>query len=732
MQNYPGLDRDESGVIEALDLIREGLAHLEEYDRAPSSNDGQSFSEEEKIWLRKALECFQEAEEFAPYHESWLSFQIGWCSLPFVDDPRMKELAVKELGMSAGGEFIPGYVALTLLLLDDLGESFDPEQSWADYHLYREKGSALSAKMMEKIKERSDFESKMESLRTIKGEMDALKASKTPQIKIVEYFEEITESDEFFYYLEGFLTTLFDGRLEVNYFSTKKCLRRFFGQLKELGRIVPEDKRAWYFNIVGIRMSDDTETGQEWYAEAVKWESGDPEDLFLANTHLGICLYYNDGNNGGAIKAYLKGYDYLRQTEDPAKWFWYWFPYFYLGEDFDPGEALPQWLELIKNSMNLDPFDDRLSVDISNGQLADQAEAAGRLLVKRDEHALAETYLRRAEQFDPSRTSVVRWLAESALMQQEWSRALEHYRRLADLGATDQLEAWVIPMLELAVDQALNRQARDVILTGIPQLLAGQELLLDEVMVQRDLLQQVADAQRRAQRQLTQRKDEERTYDDLFENLHNLVQEGSRIQPSFWRAAHGRVLVELGEEVYGNLESDSQHFLLTAETFYHASPDVATDIDSALIAVEYAKVVENELKKRLLEELVVYLTKRKYSGALQGRKQIKKYGKNGWSKRFEDLGLGDIGQLLKKAGDHDPANKVVLAYVKTLGYDAAWLEQLGSDVFKVADEYRNGAAHTKGLDRAKVEEFRHLLFRGNLLGRLVEIGRQVEEMGRQA
>ena len=57
-----------------------------------------------------------------------------------------------------------------------------------------------------------------------------------------------------------------------------------------------------------------------------------------------------------------------------------------------------------------------------------------------------------------------------------------------------------------------------------------------------------------------------------------------------------------------------------------------------------------------------------------------------------------------------------------------WLRKLVNDLNKVLESYRNGAAHTKPMDRQLLQEFRNLLFDEKLLRRIVEFGQHAQSV----
>ena len=78
------------------------------------------------------------------------------------------------------------------------------------------------------------------------------------------------------------------------------------------------------------------------------------------------------------------------------------------------------------------------------------------------------------------------------------------------------------------------------------------------------------------QRLLSQYGDDPLGMDSIMDQLNNLIQQGSKVQPAAWRSASDRVISELGNEIFSNLHPDSQHFLTTAKVLYPTSENVAS------------------------------------------------------------------------------------------------------------------------------------------------------------
>jgi tetratricopeptide (TPR) repeat protein len=341
-------------------------------------------------------------------------------------------------------------------------------------------------------------------------------------------------------------------------------------------------------------------------------------------------------------------------------------------------------------------------------------------------------YLLRAREIDPDYSAVAELLAEIYLDESDLARALEEYKRVIAVDPANAQAKRLIPILELAQEGSLNTQARDLILQVLPELRAGQEVILEELSLQRGLMEKMAEAQKAALREVERSRNEdraERTYDELLEQLHRLVQEGSRIQPAAWRAARARVAEELGPKVFNGLRAeDSRHFLLTAEVFLAASRDLAA-MDAAPIAVEYAKVVETELQQRFLAAIEDYLESRANARdrIRYGSRFVEPNRDGSWQGSLGRLGLGEMSYLLGSIanGEND---SVMGAYLRSCGIQAPLLSSVSNDLLKISKKYRNGAAHTHRLTRENLLEFRALLFNSEngLLKRLVELGRRVE------
>ena len=147
-----------------------------------------------------------------------------------------------------------------------------------------------------------------------------------------------------------------------------------------------------------------------------------------------------------------------------------------------------------------------------------------------------------------------------------------------------------------------------------------------------------------------------------------------------------------------------------------------------LIAVEYAKTVETELRFRFMRGLGTYLDTHSRIAHLlvyENRPHRLRSG-GGWGRELTDhsFSLGNIGGLLRTTIRCNE-NPFVLEYIRRLELSIPWVEHLADDIQVIATQYRNGAAHTKPMERATLQQFRELLFSGELLQRLADLSKRV-------
>lgn len=723
-------------------LIENGIECL---DKAENTSEDWLYD----LYIADARKEFRSAVEIAP-DEPWLWFQIGWLELidsDEIDDPEPIRAALQR-AIDLDPDLVAAHVALAYVEANIAkARYFDSEDSgYLDFILEE-------FDTVELLEQRIAENDEPEIVDAFRAQIDQLRTDLKRAKDLRQRIEQAIWTGPSGEHLRAAMGRnwgdLFDARdvtipgtdIVIEYYPCVIKNLRVIDMLDEMGEYLPTNERANFYHLIGmgfcngnIRPAGATwlEYDIKWFEKAAKWadEMTDHEDLFLLYTHLASAILetkYPDYL--AALKSSLKSYSHLVQLDDRDRWFNYWFlslpP-----DDWKPGDKWPVVQQLVEAVLDQGPFEHLR--DSGDRTPAEVAAWGAKMALRKGDKGLALRYLLRAREIDPDYSAVAALLAEIYIDESDLARALEEYRRVIAVDPAHPQAKRLIPILELAQEGSLNTRARDLILQVLPELRAGQELILNELSLQRGLMEQMADAQRIALREVERSRNEvraERTYDDLLDQLHRLVQEGSRIQPAAWRAARARVAEELGPKVFNGLrEEDSRHFLLTAEVFLAASRDVAA-MDAAPIAVEYAKVVETELQKRFLAALEDYLEGRANARdrIRYGSRFIERNRDGSWQGSLGRLGLGEMSYLLDSIanGEND---SVLGAYLRSCGIQAALLRSVSDDLRKISKKYRNGAAHTKSLTRKDLLEFRALLFDRNngLLKRLVELGQRVD------
>ena len=210
--------------------------------------------------------------------------------------------------------------------------------------------------------------------------------------------------------------------------------------------------------------------------------------------------------------------------------------------------------------------------------------------------------------------------------------------------------------------------------------------------------------------------------EDLSNRVHDLAQKEAQLSPRAIGDADQRLIDELGSETFDKLLPDSRLFLETAEAFYYASERVASEIDAALIAVEYAKAVETELRTRFLSKIAEELGKTNYRGRLGDRAD----GRAITAQNLGNLSLGEVSSLLNSLALGD-ADRRVLRLIERIQPSGDALRRFADEIKKVAD-CRNEAAHIEKVSRDTVTKLRSLLVQEGFLKRLVSLIGQCENL----
>ena len=708
------------------------------------------------LYIADALKEFRSAVEITS-NEPWLWFQIGWLNLidnAEIDDPEPIRAALLR-ALDLDPDLVAAHVALAYVEAKISRAHYFDSEDYSGYLDFILEVADEVELLEQRIAENDEaeivdaFRAQIDQLRAdLKGATDGVRQRMEQAIWTGPSGEHLRAAMERNWY-EIFTArdvTIAGTDVVIEYYPCVIGNLRLIDMLDELGDYLPPSERADLYHSIGMGYSDGNirpagvrwvEYDIKWFEKAARWadQVTDHGELFRLFSHLsGAYQEMKPPDYSAAFDSILKAYSHLIELGDRDDEYWYWLfhlSHVQLPANWDPGD---DWLvvqRVTDAALDQGPFEKSLR-DIGGRSLAEFAVWSARTAMRAGYKQSALRFLLRAREIDPDYSAVAELLAEIYLDESDLARALEEYKRVIAVDPANAQAKRLISILELAQEGSLNTKARDLILQFLPELRAGQDDILGELRLQRGLMQQMADAQTIALREVERSRNEdrtERTYDDLLDQLHRLVQEGSRIQPAAWRAARARVAEVLGPKVFNGLRADdSRHFLLTAEVFLAASSDVAA-MDAAPIAVEYAKVVETELQRRFLAAIEDYLESRANARdrIRYGSRSIEPNRDGSWQGSLGRLGLGEMSYLLGSIanGEND---SVLGAYLRSCGIQAPLLRSLSDDLLKISKKYRNGAAHTHLLTREDLLEFRALLFdRDNgLLKRLVELGQRVD------
>ena len=660
----------------------------------------------------RAADAFQSTPTAFP-GEAWVMFQIGWYSFAYEDGPRDLQLArtALERVLEIDPDNAPTHLALAWLLYQEQqreksSDSFETTPTW-DGVIGQHLRSALCPRLH------------------------------SPLAQDVEIGRE-KEGDLF-------------SRTTLPYIVIESGHSLMLQALDDLDPIVPDSHRFAYA-VAHYHVATGAELELSWLEEALRWPQSDDYALCEIHVRVARSMIFDRRDLSRGYRHFVKAHDHLvrlaeHEKHDP----WAAFPlvetYFnfeYLPEDIDLLQnARPAFLEFVDACMDL--FErglltewlglDTAGLDTAAYTLGELTAIAGWLLLKARKILEATKYLARAREFEQDLSDDVNW-SPDAYRDPHW-RAL-HWRMLLAKGwrhicllNEDFAEAYA------QNERVLNwlpddPEALDLKLKLAPTLLlahhhnqSSQELAHiragTEFLVQQAVAALEPSANDRLQKLLSMNADDPHGMDRILDQLNNLVQQGSRIQPAALRSASDKVISELGNEVFSELHPDSRHFLTTAEVFYAASENVATEMDASPIAIEYAKVVETELHHRFLPALVRGLAASNWR-MLQAGKEIWFDDYGSWRRKLSNLLLGQSVELLQHA-INGTGNEAVRKIIETLQPNTDWSRRLAEDLQQVVDRYRNGAAHIEPVARDAVTEFRDLLFVGGLLQRLVELGK---------
>jgi hypothetical protein len=648
-----------------------------------------------------AIGCFVRAAQLRS-DEPWIWFQIGWNSFAFEDGPCDHELA---------------RTALTRAL------SLDPNNWMA--HL-------AMAWLHQQEAHSKDLQ-------------DTEQLEVTRQDPVREHLGRVFAQNKLQDWAELKLSR---GSVECYYLLTRGSRSVAFDALNALEGIVPDDNRFAYYETCGDLAVDGLR--REYYEAALKWPTSDP--LRLLRVHWGIAAQTKH-NLERSLQYYLKAYEYLTQLseEDISKLYPDLYPDWLCdvkgrlegNQDRITTQVLPLLQEI--TNVGLEMVDkgwisktDATSSDILGLFVA----ITGRLLFEEHDSVQVRKYLAIAEQFDrqleetwndqfdepyfevhersPDNWRVVtaRYQRDICIGESDWAKASHYNNRILELLSSDRDALQIKPLIE---SNARAEHANALVTHQLDVLLFKTDTLLSEVSLQRSAAEQLSHIRQELADPAKYGAMTSEQVSDLVGQLHNLVQRGSQIQPMAWQRAGDSLRSELGPDVFSRLKQDSQHFLTTAEVFHASSTDVASMIDAALIAVEYAKVVETELRLSFLPGLASILEMRNYKGSIKtSSREIPHRGPGTWNRILPEQTLGESAAILKFATD-GTANEPVAKILDDIGLVPEWCRKLAGELAR-AVKYRNGAAHIESCSRETIVEFRKLLIQDGLLKRILELG----------
>ncbi len=176
------------------------------------------------------------------------------------------------------------------------------------------------------------------------------------------------------------------------------------------------------------------------------------------------------------------------------------------------------------------------------------------------------------------------------------------------------------------------------------------------------------------------------------------------------------VMVRLGDEAWGKLDSESQKFLATAKFMFMENMDLSEDIDYSGICLLSSKAFEVELSKRFVTEYEKYLS---YKGFAESRwpKGIMVYNKRRGcyeKMRIEDFTLGSCPYIVGILGnDNDKRinQQQFEMYCKERLFKSLPQQEIRKKIKEfdgyiknVKDNYRNPAAHKSTMTMSEASD----------------------------
>ncbi len=538
-----------------------------------------------------------------------------------------------------------------------------------------------------------------------------------------------------------------DGFDELDYFPTLGGNRTVTAALSAMEDIVPPEYR-FRFCLLYARLVEDFDLAGHWYEEALRWPSDDNPARFFA--HYCVGKSSRGVRPAHCYKHWLAALNYFELLSEDDRFAVSDFFYFLLdgcvllARDVH-SDDIALFMQVVDALLDLRKVRHwGLSTLLNLGQLS---STAARLLLETGDILRAKPYLTSArtlenkvikdeeynrddweasELDDPRfwRITTARGLRDAYLDEDRLEKAWEENERVLQFRPNDTEARKLRPLLKEARQ---SREDRQTFLHRLDDIRRTAIVILDRVTIQSTALDRLAAISEDLQITLRERSLGSGEVNDLIDRLHQLVEQGYQISPAIWQRTHQRLFDDLGGDFYEALFPDSQHYLQTAEAIFSASERLAGQADAALIAVEYSKVVETELRRRFLPALAAALERMNYKHELSvGNRGIRYRGVGTWNRELPALSLGGAIALLDKALTENE-NQKIREFMERIEPHPGWARRLVDDLKTVAHRYRNGAAHIERMDRQTLNEFRTLLFDGGLLRRIVQLGQLAEK-----
>jgi hypothetical protein len=711
---------------DALDWLSKGTAFLEAADGPGSGKLNLLVRHQVTPELslppselrRTALYCFLQASGLIP-DEPWIWFQMGWNLVAYLEEASDRQAA---LGGARGFlervlELRPhdpiAHVALAWLLYQDAMKEERADPEWAQVLWQGEVGEHLR-----------------EALDRKRGAEAAY---------------------------DGMWRKFAVDWVEAPWFPTRAGAVAMIRALEQMDDLIPAEYRFAYC-LLYSQYVEGPALQLRWLEEVLRWPTDDNVTAARVNLRLGSLMQREGGPLEKAFKHFWAAGRYLlKLTEEERDSLgsgyrrdrveMEWLLEFPGASPDSPPDELPLFLELIEVALRLaqsytEYEDDYLVLE----SIAGKAAIAGHILLVLNDKRRAKHYLALAKDLEkrliecgsyipteddefidrgPSYWRVVaaRARRDISIGERDFSAAREENCRILDLLPRDR------DALHCSIElEQLNRSDSHH-LEELAQLSSLHDMtrsVLAEVVLQQGALEQLADLRRDVEEIAKSRTLGVSDMNALVEQLHDIAQHQTRISPAALHRARQRLVAELGEVTFGALLPESQHFLTTAEVLFSASEDLAELIDSGSIVVEYAKVVEVELRNRFLPDLARLLRKIDFQGELYiGNKIFEYRGPYTWSKLLPGFSLGQAALLLNEAMAGSQ-NAIVRTILEGLEPCAGWARVLAGDLDKLVNSYRNPGAHgNTPVDGTVLNELRELLLGAGLLRRIIELERAI-------